>query len=283
MVAAVFVSVGSPARKRNPMELRDLEQIIPGESETAQRLREVNWTNAGVMSPQDWPPALRTAIAMCLNASEPIVLWWGPRFLFIYNDACIPVLGDKHPAVLAQHGREAWGHDWEHLEPLIRATLARGEATSVEGCYFTPLYGVESVDGVIGIGWPRVAAKIQSQGRRVLVVEDNDDEAHALKHALELLGYSVSLAHDGPVALTVARSFDAEIAVIDTDLPVMDGFELTRRLHEQHARLKIVSASASHSEIEEQRSADAGCVAHTTKPYDVTLLAELLARVLASV
>ena len=65
---------------------------------------------------------------------------------------------------------------------------------------------------------------------RLLIVEDNDDTAQVLKWGLEQLGYAVAIAHNGPLALRVAESFSPQVALLDIGLPVMDGWELARRL-----------------------------------------------------
>ena len=65
---------------------------------------------------------------------------------------------------------------------------------------------------------------------RVLVVDDNADGAAMLARALRLHGYDVRVAHDGADALHVAAEFRPEVALLDIGLPVMDGYELARRL-----------------------------------------------------
>jgi signal transduction histidine kinase len=104
--------------------------------------------------------------------------------------------------------------------------------------------------------------------RRILVVDDNDDAALSLKKALERLGYAVAIAHDGPAALRAAAVFEPEIALLDIGLPVMDGYELARRLRELR-RLHLVALSGYGQEADRQRSAEAGFEVHLTKPVDL--------------
>ena len=111
--------------------------------------------------------------------------------------------------------------------------------------------------------------------KRVLIVEDNDDTARALKSALETLGYEVALAHDGPVALTVARTFRPEVALLDIGLPVMDGYELANRLRAMNIsarQLHVVAVTAYSAETYRQKSADAGFADHLVKPIDLAKL-----------
>ena len=105
-------------------------------------------------------------------------------------------------------------------------------------------------------------------GRRILVVDDNDDAALSLKKALERLGYAVAIAHDGPAALRAAASFEPEIALLDIGLPVMDGYELARRLRAL-GRLHLIALSGYGQEADRKRSAEAGFEVHLTKPVDL--------------
>lgn len=111
--------------------------------------------------------------------------------------------------------------------------------------------------------------------KRVLIVEDNDDTARALKNALEMLGYEVALAHDGPVALTVARTFHPDVALLDIGLPVMDGYELANRLRAMNIaarQLHVVAVTAYGADSYRQKSADAGFADHLVKPVDLAKL-----------
>lgn len=114
--------------------------------------------------------------------------------------------------------------------------------------------------------------------KRILIVEDNDDTARSLKTALELLGYEVAVAHDGPVALTVARTFHPDAALLDIGLPVMDGYELAKRLRSVAAagELPVVAVTAYGADSYRQRSVDAGFAEHLVKPADLAQLERVL-------
>jgi signal transduction histidine kinase/ActR/RegA family two-component response regulator len=115
--------------------------------------------------------------------------------------------------------------------------------------------------------------------RKLLLVEDNDDTARSLKNALEQLGYVVALAHNGPVALNVARTFDPDVVLMDIGLPVMDGWELARRLREVRGathNAPVVAVTAYDREIDKQRSTEAGFAEHLVKPIDLNRLQEVV-------
>jgi signal transduction histidine kinase len=120
------------------------------------------------------------------------------------------------------------------------------------------------------------AARVRTRKhKRVMIVEDNDDTARALKNALEVLGYEVAVAHNGPVALTVARTFHPDVALLDIGLPVMDGYELANRLRAMNIaarELHVVAVTAYGGDSYRQRSADAGFADHLVKPVDLAKL-----------
>ena len=117
-------------------------------------------------------------------------------------------------------------------------------------------------------------------GQRVLVVDDNEDAAVLLADALAQWGYTTRVAHDGPSALREAEGFDPDVAVLDLGLPVMDGYELARRIasHPQHRRARLVALTGYGQDLDRARSAAAGFLAHLVKPVDFDQLRATLAR-----
>ena len=105
--------------------------------------------------------------------------------------------------------------------------------------------------------------------RRVLVVDDNVDAATLLADLCETMGHEVKVAHDGPQALQVLDGFAPEFAVLDIGLPVMDGYELARRMRDQLGpACRLIALTGYGQEHDRQRSHDAGFEAHLVKPID---------------
>jgi CheY-like chemotaxis protein len=115
---------------------------------------------------------------------------------------------------------------------------------------------------------------------RVLVVDDNEDAALALGEALRTLGHEVRVAHDGPQALGLARSFHADVALLDIGLPVMDGHELARALRSvwQDRAVRFIAISGYGQQQDIARSMASGFDAHLVKPVPVARLVDLLRR-----
>ncbi len=114
-------------------------------------------------------------------------------------------------------------------------------------------------------------------GSRVLVVDDNADAADMLKRALQTLGFVVEVAHDGPAALAQSQTFDADVALLDIGLPVMDGYELARRLRATCDGIRLIAVTGYGQESDRERSASAGFDDHLVKPIDLAELARALA------
>jgi PAS domain S-box-containing protein len=109
-------------------------------------------------------------------------------------------------------------------------------------------------------------------GQRVLVVDDNVDAAELLAELLRASGYTASIAHDGPVALELARSFRPEIVLIDIGLPVMDGYELARRLRGMLDGARLIAVTGYGQQGDRDRSRDAGFDDHLVKPVSLDVL-----------
>ncbi len=125
---------------------------------------------------------------------------------------------------------------------------------------------------------PRGAEQPSAQRRRVLVVDDNEDAAVMIGEALENRGYQIAVAHDGPSALRIAERFHPDIALLDIGLPVMDGYELARRLRAQGGTLPhLVAVTGYGQPADRERSAHAGFERHLVKPVDLGVLSEVVA------
>ncbi len=118
----------------------------------------------------------------------------------------------------------------------------------------------------------------QGAALRVLVVDDNEDAAEMLSEALTELGYSVRSAADGPSALVVAAAFRPHVALLDIGLPVMDGYEVGRRLRtaDGQAQLRLVALTGYGQASDKARSREAGFDAHLVKPVDLAMVRRLL-------
>jgi CheY-like chemotaxis protein len=112
---------------------------------------------------------------------------------------------------------------------------------------------------------------------RILVVDDNEDAAELLGLLLARHGHVVSCASDGLSALTLSAEFRPNVAVLDLEMPGMDGYELARRLREQHVAVQTIAVSGYRLEDRAVDCAEPAFDEHLVKPIDVSALLRLVA------
>jgi two-component system CheB/CheR fusion protein len=117
---------------------------------------------------------------------------------------------------------------------------------------------------------PSVAPGELPSCRRILVVDDNDDAAVGLGLLLGSLGYEVRTAGDGLAGLEAARDFLPEVALLDIGMPVMNGYDLARRIREQPwgQGMVLIAVTGWGQAGDRQRTIDAGFDDHLVKPVD---------------
>jgi PAS domain S-box-containing protein len=92
-------------------------------------IRDIDWSQTPLGPARQWSPSLRMMVSFLLANRFPLLLWWGPRYVQIYNDAYRPVLGTKHPRSLGQPASECWTEIWSIIGPLIDKPFEGGAAT----------------------------------------------------------------------------------------------------------------------------------------------------------
>jgi signal transduction histidine kinase len=96
-------------------------------------IREFDWAATPIGPVESWSPALRTMVSILLANRFPLLLWWGPHYIQLYNDPYRPIPGTKHPArALGRPASECWPEIWHILEPLIDTPFQGGSATWME-------------------------------------------------------------------------------------------------------------------------------------------------------
>lgn len=90
----------------------------------------IDWADTPLGAFSTWPQALKAAVRLSLPAKAQIVMFIGPEFVALYNEAYAPTIGDKHPRALGRPARENWSELWDDLEPLLRKVYETGETLS---------------------------------------------------------------------------------------------------------------------------------------------------------
>lgn len=113
---------------------------------------------------------------------------------------------------------------------------------------------------------------------KLVLVEDNEDNRDMLSRRLQKKGYDVAIAVNGEEALDVVRAETPDLVLMDISLPVMDGFEATRRLksNDETRHIPIIALTAHAMSGDREKAIEAGCDDYDTKPVE---LPRLLAKI----
>jgi two-component system, cell cycle response regulator DivK len=115
---------------------------------------------------------------------------------------------------------------------------------------------------------------------KILYVEDNEDNVYMLKRRLERAGFEVIVASDGEQGLAVARDQRPDLILMDLSLPVLDGWQATRRLKasEETRTIPVIALSAHAMPGDREKALEAGCDEYDAKPVKLPgLLAKIRA------
>jgi CheY-like chemotaxis protein len=133
-----------------------------------------------------------------------------------------------------------------------------------------------SAEAIVPIAAP-APAEIGSTPRRVLVIDDNGDAAHALRMLLENDGHDVKVAHDGAEGLALAREYRPEYLLLDIGLPRISGYEIAASVREDPLlKNTTIVAITGYGQVHDRaRTAAVGFDHHLTKPVEFSALQAL--------
>jgi PAS domain S-box-containing protein len=187
---------------------------LAGGGEMGERIRAFDWSKTEIGPPETWSPALRMMVQLLLANRFPLLLWWGPQYVSIYNDAYRPVLGTKHPWGLGRPLSECWSEIWDVLKPLVDTPFNGGPATwnediqleinrhgFVEESHFTIAYSpVPDETAPSGIGGViatvhEITEKVIGE-RRVIALRDLASGANKAKTAEDACAVAADVLRD---------------------------------------------------------------------------------------
>ena len=123
---------------------------------------------------------------------------------------------------------------------------------------------------------PPIAAAKRYPGKRILVVDDNEDAANSLASILELEGHRIDIVYTGRDALARAQAISPEVILLDVGLPDISGYEVARHLRPLLVSTQIVALTGYGHAEDIRRASDAGFDAHVIKPVDFEKLSQIL-------
>ncbi|WP_456711160.1 PAS domain-containing protein [Bradyrhizobium sp. USDA 4353] len=206
--------------------------FLQGGGQMGALMRAHDWSRSPLGPPECWPQSLRTSISTCLDCAFPILIWWGPELVMLYNDEYRSILGSqKHPFALGTSGRAVWPEIWDVIGPMLQQVIARGEATRsrdlplfmdrhgyLEETYFSFSYSPirDETGGVGGVFTPVIETTAKVVGeRRMRTLRDlaARGRAESLQHACRgVAAVLAENAHDVPFALIYQPSEDGRSA-----------------------------------------------------------------------
>src|SRR6202048_1962968 len=109
---------------------------------------------------------------------------------------------------------------------------------------------------------------------KVLYAEDNEDNVYVLKSRLTRKGYTVLIASDGAQGVSMAATEQPEVILMDLSLPVLDGWEATRRIKagEETRHITVIALPAHAMTGDREEALAAGCDEFDTKPVEIARL-----------
>lgn len=115
---------------------------------------------------------------------------------------------------------------------------------------------------------------------KILLVEDNEMNRDMLSRRLERRGYEVIIAIDGLAGVEATMQTMPDLVLMDMSLPVIDGWEATKRIKENPAtaRIPIIALTAHAMADDRKRALDAGCDDYDTKPVELPGLLDKIVR-----
>jgi CheY-like chemotaxis protein len=119
---------------------------------------------------------------------------------------------------------------------------------------------------------------------KILIVEDNEMNRDMLSRRLTRKGYEVIMAEDGERGVITAMSDGPDVILMDMSLPIIDGWEATRRI-KASAELRgipVIALTAHAMDSDRDKALEAGCDDYDTKPIELPRLIEKIERLLAA-
>ncbi len=151
--------------------MNDMQPIIPawpvGNGEMAGLIHAHDWSATPLGPIEGWSERLKAAVDLMLAAPQPVYVAWGPENVSLYNDAYVPILGDKHPGGLGRPYQDLWREIWDDYRPLIEATMA-GEAHLVRRPAGAPSRAARPADKLVLLLLDAAARRGRQGGRLLL-------------------------------------------------------------------------------------------------------------------
>ncbi|MBF0383660.1 MAG: PAS domain S-box protein [Magnetococcales bacterium] len=161
------------------------------------------------------------------------------------------------------------------LKPVTFSTLFGAFASILLG---RKAHRGRNTQSALSVGGGAAYSKMLG-GRHILIVEDNKVNQQIAFELLDMINVTSDVAQNGQIAIQKIQQNNYDAVLMDIQMPVMDGFEATRRLRQDLGKkLPIIALSASAMSADREKSIEAGMIDHVTKPIDPMELYQTLNR-----
>ncbi len=227
---------------------------------------EVRMRDTGIGIPAEMLPSIFDLFTQLDRSSGPAQSGLGIGLALVRR------LVEMHGGTVTAHSDGAG----RGSEFVIRLPLFFGEAGDTDQKLPSPSQGFR--------GQSIPSANNNGHQRRILLADDNNDALESLATLLQLNGHEIYTATNGQLALERAEQHRPEVALLDIGMPMLDGYEVARRIRAQPwgGRITLVALTGWGQDADRRRSRDAGFDLHLVKPLDLDKLTELLARLPAT-
>jgi PAS domain S-box-containing protein len=218
--------------------IRPDARIFPGTGEMVRTINEKDWAQTVLGRQEHWPDAIHSTVKLCLNSQFQQCVLAGPELVYIYNDACSDIFGDKHPDALGRRVRDVWPEAWDCLEPLLTGVLATGQPCRLDDlrlvlnrsgfsdeCHFdasySPIHGADNAIVGVFVTTVETTQQVVSERRQrwlgLLAIHAAQRHAtnSSIEHLRDLLG---SNPHDLPLAVLYVVDGDSATQVFCSGL-----------------------------------------------------------------
>ncbi len=195
---APTATAGDGSSRAGPLLAPELRFIGIPDTEVGKLFRATDWGATPLGPVAGWPQSLRIAVSICLNSRFPMFVWWGDALVNIYNDAYVPVLGQRHPRAFAQPARRFWGEIWDVIGPQAEMVMREGRPTwndrvlllmerngFTEETYFTwsysAIYGDDGAIAGLFCACTEETARVVAERQRDRLIREAQDAAQTLR------------------------------------------------------------------------------------------------------
>jgi len=226
-------------------------EVLAGGGAMGALMRSLDWTATPLGPVESWPQSLRTSVSICLTSRFPMLIWWGPELVMLYNDAYRPMLGTtKHPMSMGQRGRDCWPEIWDVIGPMLVGVRATGEATwsddqlllldrngYVEECYFTFSYSpIRDESGGVFTAVTETTSRVLGE-RRLRVLRELADRTAGAKTAADACALAAAALGGNPAAIPFALLYLLDPDGRAAHLAGMTGLAAGASITSQHVDL----------------------------------------------